>query len=68
MTAAPAHARFAGLDLLASSVLLLGPVGEVRYANPAAENLLELSLKSLQRAPPGWLPAATFRAWSRPMR
>ncbi len=48
----PASAlRFAGLDLLASSVLLLGPVGEVRYANPAAENLLELSLKSLQRAP-----------------
>lgn len=46
-----AHARLAGLDLLASSVLLLGPAGEVRYANPAAENLLELSLKSLQRAP-----------------
>ena len=44
-------ARFAGLDLLASSVLLLGAHGEVRYANPAAENLLELSLKSLQRAP-----------------
>jgi two-component system nitrogen regulation sensor histidine kinase GlnL len=51
MTDTSAHARFAGLDLLASSVLLLGPVGEVRYANPAAENLLELSLKSLQRAP-----------------
>ncbi|MGI4845419.1 MAG: nitrogen regulation protein NR(II) [Janthinobacterium lividum] len=46
-----AASRFAGLDLLASSVLLLGPAGEVRYANPAAENLLELSLKSLQRAP-----------------
>ena len=43
--------RYAGLDLLASSVLLVGPEVEVRYANPAAENLLELSLKSLQRAP-----------------
>ena len=47
---APAPA-LSGLDLLASSVLLLGPHAEVRYANPAAENLLELSLKSLQRAP-----------------
>ena len=45
------HSRYAGLDLLASSVLLVGPEFEVRYANPAAENLLELSLKSLQRAP-----------------
>jgi two-component system nitrogen regulation sensor histidine kinase GlnL len=51
MSDAVSASRFAGLDLLAASVLLLGPAGEVRYANPAAENLLELSLKSLQRAP-----------------
>ena len=43
--------NLAGLDLLASAVLLVGPEVEVRYANPAAENLLELSLKSLQRSP-----------------
>ena len=42
-------ARFSGLDLLASAVLLTDGAGQVRYANPAAENLLELSLKSLQR-------------------
>lgn len=42
-------ARFAGLDLLATAVLLLDPEGQVRYANPAAENMMELSLKSLQR-------------------
>lgn len=41
--------RFAGLDLLASAVLLTDAEGTVRYANAAAENLLELSLKSLQR-------------------
>ena len=42
-------ARYAGLDLLASAVLLTGADGEVLYANAAAENLMELSLKSLQR-------------------
>jgi two-component system nitrogen regulation sensor histidine kinase GlnL len=47
---APAlHARFAGLDLLASSVLLVDAGDLVRYANPAAENLLDVSLKSLSR-------------------
>jgi two-component system, NtrC family, nitrogen regulation sensor histidine kinase GlnL len=32
-----------GLDLLATAVLLLDAGGRVRYANPAAENLFELS-------------------------
>jgi len=41
--------RFTGLDLLASAVLLLDADGRVHYANPAAENMMELSLKSLQR-------------------
>jgi two-component system, NtrC family, nitrogen regulation sensor histidine kinase GlnL len=44
-----AMSRLAGLDLLATAVVLVGPDIAVRYANPAAENLLELSLKSLQR-------------------
>ena len=42
-------ARFAGLELLASSVLLVDPHDRVRYANPAAENMLDASLKSLSR-------------------
>ncbi|MDB5745530.1 MAG: sensor histidine kinase [Massilia sp.] len=42
-------ARFAGLELLASSVLLVDALDGVRYANPAAENLLDASLKSLSR-------------------
>jgi two-component system nitrogen regulation sensor histidine kinase GlnL len=41
--------RFAGLDLLASAVLVVDAAGAVRYANPAAEILLETSLKSLSR-------------------
>ena len=41
--------RFAGLELLASSVLLVDPHDRVRYANPAAENMLDASLKSLSR-------------------
>ncbi|WP_036173356.1 nitrogen regulation protein NR(II) [Massilia sp. 9096] len=45
----PAHERFAGLDLLASSVLVIDGAGHVRYANPAAEHLLEVSVKSLSR-------------------
>ena len=49
MSAREDAVRFAGLDLLASAVLLTDGAGQVRYANPAAENLLELSLKSLQR-------------------
>jgi two-component system nitrogen regulation sensor histidine kinase GlnL len=42
-------ARFAGLDLLASSVLVADAAGAVLYANPAAENLLEASARSLSR-------------------
>ncbi|CAH0167792.1 Nitrogen regulation protein NR(II) [Massilia sp. Bi118] len=41
--------RFAGLDLLAASVLVADAAGLVRYANPAAEHLLEVSVKSLSR-------------------
>jgi two-component system nitrogen regulation sensor histidine kinase GlnL len=44
-----AQARFAGLELLASSVLLVDAGDRVRYANPAAENMLDASLKSLSR-------------------
>ncbi len=51
--AAPAgpdpKARFAGLDLLASAVLLVDAAGQVRHANPAAEHMLETSVKSLSR-------------------
>lgn len=39
---------FAGLELLASAVLVIGPTGRVVYANPAAENLLERPFKLLQ--------------------
>ncbi|MES3025141.1 MAG: nitrogen regulation protein NR(II) [Pseudomonadota bacterium] len=38
-----------GLELLATAVLLADPDGQIRYANPAAENLLESSLKALAR-------------------
>jgi two-component system nitrogen regulation sensor histidine kinase GlnL len=41
----------AGLDLLASAVLLIGADGLIGYANAAAENLLESSLKTMQGAP-----------------
>ena len=39
----------AGLELLASAVILLDFEGRIRYANAAAENLLESSLKALSR-------------------
>lgn len=39
---------FAGLELLASAVLVIDPSGRVVYANPAAENLLERPFKLLQ--------------------
>jgi two-component system nitrogen regulation sensor histidine kinase GlnL len=42
-------ARFAGLDLLASSVLVADAAGSVMHANPAAESLLETSAKALSR-------------------
>ena len=45
----PANDRFAGLDLLASAVLVVDACGLVRHANPAAEHLLEISVKSLSR-------------------
>jgi len=43
------HDRFIGLELLASAVLVVDAGGLVRYANPAAEHLLEVSVKSLSR-------------------
>ena len=36
-----------GLDLLASAVLILDRDGHIAYANPAAEHLLDASIKSL---------------------
>ena len=39
----------AGLDLLASAVILLDADGRINYVNPAAEILLENSLKALAR-------------------
>src|SRR5471032_1838909 len=50
--AAAAIARpqaLAGLELLASAVVLLDAQGQITYANAAAENLLESSLKALTR-------------------
>src|SRR5476649_568993 len=50
--AAAAIARpsaLAGLELLASAVVLLDAEGRITYANAAAENLLESSLKALSR-------------------
>ncbi|QJD99086.1 PAS domain-containing sensor histidine kinase [Massilia forsythiae] len=47
--AEPAYDRFSGLDLLASAVLVIDADGLVRCANPAAEHLLETSVKSLSR-------------------
>ena len=42
----------AGLELLATAVLVLGGDGRVQWANPAAENLFELSRKKLVRRRP----------------
>ncbi|MGB6055585.1 MAG: nitrogen regulation protein NR(II) [Burkholderiaceae bacterium] len=44
-------ARFDGLDLLASAILILDAEARVAYANPAAESLLESSSKNLLRQP-----------------
>ncbi|WP_317203784.1 nitrogen regulation protein NR(II) [Janthinobacterium sp.] len=41
--------KLAGLDMLASAVILLDGEGRIAYANAAAENLLESSLKALSR-------------------
>ncbi len=38
---------FAGLDLLASAVIMLDASGRIAYANPAAEHLLETSSRAL---------------------
>ncbi|UGQ47348.1 nitrogen regulation protein NR(II) [Massilia endophytica] len=46
---APRPAELAGLDLLASAVLLLDASNHIVYANAAAENLLESSLKAMSR-------------------
>lgn len=42
-------AELAGLDLLASAVVLVDSGGHIVYVNAAAENLLESSLKALAR-------------------
>jgi two-component system nitrogen regulation sensor histidine kinase GlnL len=42
-------ASLAGLDLLASAVIVLNADGCISYANPAAENLLESSVKLLHQ-------------------
>ena len=44
-----APGELAGLDLLASAVLLVDAGGLITFANAAAEHLLENSLKALQR-------------------
>jgi two-component system, NtrC family, nitrogen regulation sensor histidine kinase GlnL len=44
---ADAPGSYPGLELLATAVLLLGPDRRVTYANPAAENLFELSRAKL---------------------
>jgi two-component system nitrogen regulation sensor histidine kinase GlnL len=45
-------APFAGLELVATAVVLLGPDGRVLWANPAAENLFEVSRKKLLKLKP----------------
>jgi two-component system nitrogen regulation sensor histidine kinase GlnL len=47
---------FAGLELLATAVLLLDRTRRITYANPAAENLFALSKKHLV----GHRPAEVF--------
>ena len=42
-----ADVTFAGLDLLATAVVVLDDDYVVRYANPAAENLLTAGVRSL---------------------
>ena len=47
MAALPGLAHFPGLDLLATAVVVLDEEFVIRYANPAAENLLSTGAKSL---------------------
>ncbi len=49
VTPAPLRDGLAGLDLLASAVLLVDAGGAITFANAACENLLESSLRALQR-------------------
>ncbi len=49
MSVSAGATRFAGLELLASAVLVTDSSGLVRYANPAAENLLDTSARTLSR-------------------
>ena len=41
------HARYAGLDLLTSAVVILDDEGRVAFANTAAEALLDFSLRTM---------------------
>jgi two-component system nitrogen regulation sensor histidine kinase GlnL len=58
---------FGGLDLLSSAVVLLDQSLAIRYLNPAAENLLEISnkvfagcpLEGVMECPPKLLAALT---------
>ncbi len=45
------NSAFAGLDLLASAVLLIDDLQGVRYINPAGENLLAVSARSVAGKP-----------------
>ena len=45
------YASFAGLDLLASAVLLIDDGLLVRYINPAGENLLAVSSRTVAGKP-----------------
>ena len=47
LPAAGASSAYPGLELLATAVLLLDPSLRIVYANPAAENLFELSRRQL---------------------
>jgi two-component system nitrogen regulation sensor histidine kinase GlnL len=44
-------AQFSGLDLLSTAVLLLDAQLDIRYANPAAENLFAISQRQLSGLP-----------------
>ena len=46
---APKPESLAGLELLTAAVLIVDADGFIRYANAAAENLLETSLKAMSR-------------------
>ena len=50
-SAVDARSAYPGLELLATAVLLLDPALAVVYANPAAENLFELSRRQLVGQP-----------------